>query len=332
MKKLILLLFMFIQFSAYAEEQLPLLTNRVTDLTETLTTTEVELLEEKLKQLETATGNQVVVVIISTTGSETIEGYSIRLAEKWKIGREEVDDGIILLIAKSDRKTRIEVGYGLEGVITDAASARIINEYIVPKFKNGYFAEGINNGLDVIINLLGLETLDTSETSKNNTTEGVDETIKEKLNERLKEGFNETNEEVNEETNEETNEEVNEESNEGKLNFYYIFFFVFISIFLVATYKWKALIPIAFIVFLVMWVIYGDFEEAFSNFMGGAVLGIIIISLFKKEEAAPTRSSSYRSSYSSSKSNSYSSNNLSSLVSWHHITIYLSRLYQISFF
>lgn len=139
--------------------QIPELTSRIVDLTNTLSFREVENLEKKLKDLEDRKGSQIAVLIIPTTGLETIEEYSIKVAEKWKIGRKGIDDGVILIIAKHDRRLRIEVGYGLEGVIPDAIAKRIIEEIIVPEFKKGNFYEGIDKGVDAIIKLIEGEPL-----------------------------------------------------------------------------------------------------------------------------------------------------------------------------
>lgn len=139
--------------------QIPELTGRIVDLTNTLSFREVEKLEKKLKDLEDRKGSQIAVLIIPTTGLETIEEYSIKVAEKWKIGRKGIDDGVILIISKHDRRLRIEVGYGLEGVIPDAVAKRIIEEIIVPNFKKGNFYEGIDKGVDAIIKLLEGESL-----------------------------------------------------------------------------------------------------------------------------------------------------------------------------
>ena len=108
---------------------------RVHDQTGTLSASEIDQLEEQLRQYETEHGSQLVVLIVPTTGLESIEQFSIRVAEAWQIGRAGVDDGIILLIAKDDRQVRIEVGYGLEGALPDATAKRIISDFIVPAFR-----------------------------------------------------------------------------------------------------------------------------------------------------------------------------------------------------
>ncbi len=138
---------------------IPALNRRVTDLTGTLSSAEQRALTEKLEALETRKGSQVAVLILPTTGPETIEEFSIRVAEQWKIGRQKVDDGVLLIVAKKDRKLRIEVGYGLEGAVPDAKANRIINDFIVPKFKEGDFAGGIEDGVDRLIGLIDGEDL-----------------------------------------------------------------------------------------------------------------------------------------------------------------------------
>jgi uncharacterized protein len=121
----------------------------------------VASLTQTLKDFETRKGSQIAVLIVPTTAPETIEQYSIRVAEAWKIGRKKVDDGAILLVAKNDHKLRIEVGYGLEGALTDVTAQRIIDETITPKFKSGDFAGGISDGIDRIIGVVNGEPLPT---------------------------------------------------------------------------------------------------------------------------------------------------------------------------
>ena len=147
----LLALLMCWAFVALADVAVPQLTGRVVDQTGTLSAGDVASLTQKLKDLETSKGSQVAVLIVPTTEPETIEQFSIRVAEAWKIGRRKIDDGALLVVAKNDRKLRIEVGYGLEGSLTDATSNRIINEIIVPRFRNGDFAGGISAGVDRII-------------------------------------------------------------------------------------------------------------------------------------------------------------------------------------
>ncbi|HEX8741252.1 MAG TPA: TPM domain-containing protein [Casimicrobiaceae bacterium] len=129
----------------------PKLTQRVTDLTGTLSASEQQALDAKLADWERASGNQLAVLLVPTTKPEPIEAYSIRVAEAWKIGQKGRDNGAIFLIAKNDHRMRIEVGYGLEGVLTDVTSHRIIGETVAPLFREGKFAEGVDAGVDRII-------------------------------------------------------------------------------------------------------------------------------------------------------------------------------------
>jgi uncharacterized protein len=137
----------------------PPLQTRVTDLTGTLSTSENAELSKILADYEKEKGSQIAVLILPSTRPETIEQYSIRVAEQWKIGRKGVDDGVLLIVAKEDRKLRIEVGYGLEGVLPDAKAKDIIDEVIVPYFKNGDFYGGVKIGVETIIATIRNEPL-----------------------------------------------------------------------------------------------------------------------------------------------------------------------------
>ncbi len=145
-------------------QPIPRLSARVTDLTGTLTAEQQSALEQKLAAFEAAKGAQLAVLIVPTTKPEEIEQYSIRVVEQWKLGRgtvngKRVDDGALLIIAKDDHRIRIEVGYGLEGVLTDAMSNRIIAETITPAFREGNFYGGIDGGLDQMMKLVEGEAL-----------------------------------------------------------------------------------------------------------------------------------------------------------------------------
>jgi uncharacterized protein len=158
-RALLLALFLGFAFSAAADVAVPQLTGRVVDQTGTLSSGDIASLNQKLGDFEAKKGSQVAVLIVPTTQPETIEQYSLRVADVWKIGRKKVDDGAILLVAKNDRHLRIEVGYGLEGVLTDVASRRIIDEVITPKFRTGDFAGGISDGVDRMIRVIDGEPL-----------------------------------------------------------------------------------------------------------------------------------------------------------------------------
>jgi uncharacterized protein len=144
---------------ASADVAVPQLTGRVVDQTGTLSSSDVAALSQKLRDFETRKGSQIAVLIVPTTDPETIEQFSIRVAEAWKIGRKKVDDGAILVVAKNDHHLRIEVGYGLEGALTDVTSRRIIDEVMTPKFREGDFAGGISAGIDRIIRVVDGEPL-----------------------------------------------------------------------------------------------------------------------------------------------------------------------------
>lgn len=144
---------------AHAEVPVPALKARVTDLTGTLTQSQVASLEQKLMAFEAKKGSQIAVLMLPTTQPESIEQFSIRVAETWKVGRKGTDDGLILVVAKDDRRLRIEVGYGLEGAVPDATAKRVISEVITPRFKAGDFNGGIAAGVDRLIGLVEGEKL-----------------------------------------------------------------------------------------------------------------------------------------------------------------------------
>jgi uncharacterized protein len=149
---------------AQALQAVPPLSARVTDLTGTLDAAQRQALEQRLAAIEQRKGAQVAVLLVPTTQPEPIEDYSIRVVEAWKLGRGEVngkrvDDGLLLLVAKNDRKVRIEVGYGLEGAVPDALAKRIIAETITPKFRQGDFFGGITAGIDDVARLIDGEAL-----------------------------------------------------------------------------------------------------------------------------------------------------------------------------
>ena len=139
--------------------EIPTLTAHVTDLTGTLPPDRVAALEQRLAALEQRKGTQFLVLVVPTTRPETIEQFALRVAEHNRIGREEVDDGLLLLVAKDDRKARIEVGYGFEGVVTDAVASRVIREYLAPRFREGDYAGGLGEATAVLEKLVDGEPL-----------------------------------------------------------------------------------------------------------------------------------------------------------------------------
>lgn len=144
---------------AVAQVPVPPLTGRVTDQTSTLDAEQKSALEQSLQAFEARKGSQIAVLIVPTVSPESIEQYSLRVAEVWKLGRKKVDDGAILVIAKDDRALRIEVGYGLEGALNDATSKRIVSEIITPRFKQGDFYGGITAGVDQMVKVIDGEPL-----------------------------------------------------------------------------------------------------------------------------------------------------------------------------
>ena len=137
----------------------PRLARHVTDLTGTLTPSQVDQLDAKLVDLERRKGAQLVVLMVGSTQPDDIESYSLAVAEANKVGRKGSDDGVLLLVAKDDRRVRIEVGYGLEGAIPDAATARIIREYIAPKFRGNDYYGGISDAVGALAQLIDGESL-----------------------------------------------------------------------------------------------------------------------------------------------------------------------------
>jgi len=142
-----------------AEVPLPPLKARVTDLSGALPQERKAALERRLAEFEGRKGAQVAVLVLPTVRPESIEQFGIRLAEQWKLGRKGVDDGLILIVALSDREMRIEVGYGLEGVVPDVVAKRIIEEVIIPRFKAGDVPGGIEAGVDKLLAVIDGEPL-----------------------------------------------------------------------------------------------------------------------------------------------------------------------------
>lgn len=150
-------------FAAIASGQVavPPLTARVIDLTGTLSGAAVQRIETKLADLEAKKGSQIAVLILPTTQPEDIEQFGIRTMDQWKVGRKGIDDGAILIVAKDDRRVRIEVGYGLEGALPDAIASRIIEDTIAPLFKQGNYDGGVEAGVDRMIAVINGEPLPT---------------------------------------------------------------------------------------------------------------------------------------------------------------------------
>ncbi len=151
------LLFAFL--AAAEDAPIPPLTGRVVDINATLTAEQRRELEVSLEAFEKRKGSQIAVLITGTSFPEPIESFSLRVAEAWKIGRKGVDDGIVVVIARSDQAMRIEVGYGLEGAVPDAVAKRLIEEEFIPRFREGDFYGGLRAGLDRLMRVIDGEPL-----------------------------------------------------------------------------------------------------------------------------------------------------------------------------
>jgi uncharacterized protein len=140
-------------------QPVPALSSHVIDTTATLNAAQQQALDGKLVAFEAASGAQVVVLMVPTTAPEDIASYANRVGNAWKIGRKDIGDGLILLIAKNDRKLRIEVAKTLEGAIPDLMAKRVIDQTIAPRLKDGDFAGGIDAGLEQLMGLIRGEAL-----------------------------------------------------------------------------------------------------------------------------------------------------------------------------
>jgi uncharacterized protein len=138
---------------------IPALDSPVVDTTGTLDAAQKQQLEAQALALQQRKGSQLQVLLVPSTQPETIEQYAVRVFEQWKLGRNGVDDGVLLLVAKDDRRVRIETGYGLEGAIPDAIANRVIQEYLAPRFRAGDYAGGIADATATLVKLIDGEAL-----------------------------------------------------------------------------------------------------------------------------------------------------------------------------
>jgi len=146
---------------AFAQQlaPIPTLDKPVVDTTGTLDPTQVAALDTQARALQKRKGAQLQILMVPTTQPETIEQYTVRAFEQYKLGRKGVDDGVMVVVAKDDRRVRIEPGYGLEGAIPDAIANRVIQEYFVPKFRQGDYGGGLIDGTAVLVKLIDGEAL-----------------------------------------------------------------------------------------------------------------------------------------------------------------------------
>ncbi|MBF3172302.1 YgcG family protein, partial [Pseudomonas aeruginosa] len=145
--------------AGYESAEVPALARRVTDLTATLDAAGRARLEASLAALEARKGAQVAILMVPSTYPDSIEAYATRVFEAWKLGRKGIDDGVLVLVAKDDRRMRIEVGYGLEGTITDIDAGRIIREYMTPAFRQQDYAGGLEAAAQRLVRLIDGEAL-----------------------------------------------------------------------------------------------------------------------------------------------------------------------------
>lgn len=150
---LLLPIAMFISTILFAAD-VPYLTGKITDNAQIITSEVNRSLSDSLQAHEKRTGNQIAVLTIATLDGESIEDYAVRVFESWKLGQKGRDNGVLIVVAPNDRRMRIEVGYGLEGTLTDAMAGRIVQNVMTPKFKNGDFDGGIADGARAVIELL----------------------------------------------------------------------------------------------------------------------------------------------------------------------------------
>ena len=149
----LLLLVLQISFSLFGAD-IPYLTGRITDNAQLLSPTVSQSLSESLKAHEDHTGNQIAVLTIPTIDGESIEDYAVEVFDSWKLGQKGKDNGILIVVVPNDRRMRIEVGYGLEGTLTDGMAGQIIRTVMTPKFKNGDYDGGITDGVKAVIEVL----------------------------------------------------------------------------------------------------------------------------------------------------------------------------------
>ncbi|MFL6547965.1 MAG: TPM domain-containing protein [Povalibacter sp.] len=158
---------------AFAQVPVPPLTAPVMDQTNTLTAEQIASLDQTIRAFRDRKGSQITVLLVPTTQPEAIEQYSIRVVDAWKLGRKDISDGVLLLVAKDDRAVRIEVGYGLEGALPDVIANRIVSQVIVPRFRQGDFAGGIVEGVDRIIAVVEGEPLPEPERRAQRSPDGL---------------------------------------------------------------------------------------------------------------------------------------------------------------
>jgi len=166
-------LFAFAWFGPAHGADVPFLTGRVVDNAEILKPATRDKITAALKAHEQASGDQIAVLTVPTIGDDSIEEYAVKVFENWKLGQKGKDNGVLVVVAPKDRKMRIEVGYGLEGTLTDAAASRIIRNVMTPSFKAGDFDKGIAAGVEAIVGQLEGKPVAAEEASAASSSSGL---------------------------------------------------------------------------------------------------------------------------------------------------------------
>ena len=151
---LLLLPLVLLTNSILSAAEIPYLTGRVTDNAQILSETSRQSITESLKKHEARTSNQIVVLTVPSINGESIEDYAVEVFEAWKLGQKGKDNGILIVVVPNDRRMRIEVGYGLEGILTDGTAGQIIQSVMTPRFKDGDYDGGITDGVRAVMNVL----------------------------------------------------------------------------------------------------------------------------------------------------------------------------------
>ena len=171
---LYLLLLSILCAGAFAQQAVPPLTGRVVDTAQILSAGEAGSIETQLARIEQERGSQIVVLLVNTVAPEDISSYANRVANAWKIGRKDVGDGVLIIIAKDDRKLRIEVAKSLEGAIPDLAAKQIISTALAPALRAGQYAQGIEATIEALDKRIGAENLPTPSSSAQGGFDGQD--------------------------------------------------------------------------------------------------------------------------------------------------------------
>ena len=175
----IFIILLLIAGTSLSALDVPQLKGYVNDYAGVLSSSEEQQISQLFANMQKTTSAQGALLIVPTLDGETIESFSLKVADKWKLGQEEKDNGLLILLAMKEKKVRIEVGYGLEGLMTDAKSGYIIREIIIPEFKKGNFAKGLYQGAAAVSSVIGStsnitdETASSSNNHKNHNSSGI---------------------------------------------------------------------------------------------------------------------------------------------------------------